>query len=124
MSLTDLFATCAEIVGAKLEDETAEDSFSLLPALRGEELPRGAPVIHHSYAGMFAIREGNWKLVLGNGSGGREQPLGEPFGQPYQLFDLSRDISETSDLAQSNPDVVKRLVAQFEQIRDSGRSRP
>ena len=121
--LTDVFATCAEIVSAELEADTAEDSFSLLSELRGEEAPRGAPAIHHSYAGMFAIREGRWKLVLGNGSGGREQPLGEPFAQPYQLFDLSQDIAETSNLAQSQPDVVKRLVAQFEQIRESGRSR-
>ncbi len=124
IALTDLFATCAEIVGVGLEADTAEDSFSLLPALRGEEGPRGAPVIHHSYAGMFAIRDGRWKLVLGNGSGGREQPLGEPFAQPYQLFDLAQDISEKSNLAQSHPDVVKRMLAQFEQIRESGRSRP
>ena len=74
IALTDLFATCAEIVGAELEADSAEDSFSLLSALRGEEGTRDAPVIHHSYAGMFAIRDGGWKLVLGNGSGGREQP--------------------------------------------------
>ena len=124
IALTDLFATCAEIVGAQLEVDTAEDSFSLLSALRGKEGRRGAPVIHHSYAGMFAIREGSWKLVLGNGSGGREEPLGESFAQPYQLFDLSQDIAETNNLAQSQPDVVQRLVAKFEQIRESGRSRP
>ena len=50
--------------------------------------------------------------------------LGEPFAEPYQLFDLSQDISETSNLAQSHPEVVKRLLAQFERISESGRSRP
>ena len=49
-----------------------EDSFSFLSVLHGKDdrFDR-APVIHHSVAGMFAIREGRWKLVAGNGSGGR-----------------------------------------------------
>ena len=33
--LTDLFATCAEILGSRLPDTAAEDSVSLLPALLG-----------------------------------------------------------------------------------------
>ncbi len=66
---------------------------------------------------MFAIRDGKWKLVLGNGSGGREAPAGKPFQKPYQLYDLSVDIGETRDLASEHPDVVKRLTAALEAIR-------
>ena len=45
---TDLFATAAEIVGATLESNQAEDSFSILPLLLGNDStsPR-APVINH-----------------------------------------------------------------------------
>ncbi len=120
--LTDLFATCADIVGAKLDDNTAEDSFSLLPMLRGQDTRRGAPVIHHSAGGMFAIRDGKWKLVLGNGSGGRERPRGKPFAGPYQLFNLSEDMEEAIDVARRHPEVVERLTKKLQQIRDSGRS--
>ena len=45
------------------------------------------------------VRDGDWKLVLGNGSGGRQQPRGKPFEKPYQLFDLSSDIGEETDVA-------------------------
>ena len=64
--LVDFFATAAEIVGGELGNDMAEDSFSLLPLMKGESWER-APVVHHSANGVFAVREGKWKLVLGNG---------------------------------------------------------
>jgi arylsulfatase A-like enzyme len=121
--LTDFMATCAAVVGADLSNDEAEDSFSLLPLMQGKERPTPrAPVIHHSARGMFAIRDGQWKLVLGNGSGGRENPRGKPFGKPYQLFDLSRDIVESRNLADQEPKIVASLIEKFETIRESGRS--
>jgi len=120
--LTDLYATCAEVVGAELTNEEAEDSVSMAPMLQGGNEPRSAPVIHHSAAGMFAIRDGRWKLVLGDGSGGRQQPRGKPFGEPYQLFDMQADIGETTDVATQHPEIVKRLTERVQQIRENGRS--
>ena len=79
--------------------------------------------MHHSVSGMFAIRDGRWKLVAGNGSGGREEPKGEPFGRPYRLYDLEADPSETRDVRSHHPDVARRLEAALERIRTSGRSR-
>ena len=121
---TDLYATLADIVGAAPGPDAAEDSVSLLPMLRGEPATRGVPVVHHSSGGMFAIRDGRWKLVLGNGSGGRQEPRGEPFGRPYQLFDLSQDPAEAHDVAADHPEVVERLEATLERFRDTGRSAP
>ena len=120
----DLFATCAEIAGAKLPDDAAEDSFSWLPLFRGGDWakPR-APVINHSAAGMFALRSGKWKLVAGNGSGGREAPKGKPFQKPFMLFDLQADVGEQNDLAKAKPKLVERLTARLEEIRRNGRSR-
>ena len=121
--LTDLPATCAEIVGAWPAENAGEDSVSILPLLEGRKpsKPR-PPVIHHSSGGMFAVRQGQWKLVLGNGSGGREKPTGKPFEKPYRLFDLSKDLAETKNLAAAHPEIVDRLTRQFEAIRDGGRS--
>ena len=100
------------------------DSFSLLPVLNGNpDWKRSAPVIHHSIAGMFAIREGKWKLIAGNGSGGRETPKGKNFEQPYQLYDLKTDPSEATDLINDYTDIATRLETKLEQIRSSGRSR-
>jgi len=122
--LTDFFATAAEIAGAELPANAAEDSFSILPLLEGRDWAKPlAPVVHHSIAGMFAIRDGKWKLVFGNGSGGREKPKGKPFGKPYRLFDMTKDISERTDVLDQHPDLVKRLEAELDKIRSSGRSR-
>lgn len=115
--LTDLLATCAEVVGADFDREASPDSFSLVPLLEGRTAAFERPaVIHHSVAGMFAVRDGRWKLVLGNGSGGRERPRGRPFARPYPLFDLDTDLAETTDLARKHPEVAERLQSAFRRL--------
>lgn len=121
--LTDVYATLVELLGQQLDEQEAEDSFSLLPLLQGGGSFVRAPVVHHSVNGTFAIREGRWKLVLSNGSGGREKPRGEPFGEPWQLFDLEEDPAEATDLALEHPEVVERLGQTLEELRSAGRSR-
>ena len=57
--LTDFSATAAELHGGKLPGGAAEESYSFLPYLFGKPRPTPRPpVIHHSAAGMFAIRDG------------------------------------------------------------------
>lgn len=123
--LTDLMATCADITDFQLPSEAAEDSFSILPLLQGRKrlVPR-APVIHHSANGMFSLREGQWKMVFGNGSGGRQQPRGKPFEKPYALFDLEQDPSETTNVIDAHPEIAQRLTENLETIKSSRRSRP
>lgn len=123
--LTDLMATCADLVGAALPDDAGEDSFSTVSLMLGKEPPTPrAPVVHHSANGTFAIRDGKWKLIFSTGSGGRQRPKGAPFGKPYRLFDLAADPSEATDVARKHPDVVERLTRALEKIRTGGRSRP
>jgi len=122
--LTDLMATCAQIVGAELPRDAGEDSFSTLPLMLGKEPPAPrAPVVHHSSNGTFAVRDGKWKLILSTGSGGREKPTGKPGSKPYRLFDMAADISETTDLAAKHPEIVQRLTRVLEGFQKSGRSR-
>lgn len=122
--LTDLFATFADIVDRPLQRECAPDSFSLVPLIEGNdwETPR-EPVIHHSAAGMFAIRSGEWKLVLGNGSGGRQQPKGKPFAKPFHLSNLSEDPGETKNFRDRFPAIAEKLESQCRDLIERGRSR-
>lgn len=83
---------------------------------------RGAYVVNHSANGKFAIQDGNWNLVLGNGSGGRQAPKGKPIENPYRLFNLSKDIGDTTNLIEKLPEMATRLEAELEKIRESGRS--
>ena len=116
--LTDFFATTAAILDSPIPDKAAPDSFSFLPQLHGEK-PKLArpPVIHHSSGGMFAARLGNWKLVLGNGSGGRQQPRGKPFQKPYHLFDLAKDIGESNNLITEHQTTAKEIEELVEFMR-------
>lgn len=119
--LTDLFATCALLSGKPKADGAAPDSFPLNEWMAGQSGKRPEPVIHHSVAGMFAIRDGKWKLIAGNGSGGRERPRGEPFGKPYMLFNLADDVSESKDVAAEHPEIVARLTAKLQSLIDADR---
>ncbi len=124
VSLTDLYATLAEVVGEEPEPGVAPDSVSLLPLLRGETETRGVAVVHHAYGGMFAIRDGRWKLVFGEGTGGLDSSLYLPpslspatFSRPWQLYDLEEDPGEQNNLVSTHPEEVERLEAALHQIR-------
>jgi hypothetical protein len=85
----------------------------------GDWVTPRAPVVHHSVGGMFSLRDENWKMVFGNGSGGREKPRGKPFAKPYALFDLKADPSETTNVIDKYPAVARRMEAKLEEIRKS-----
>jgi len=124
--LTDLFATVAEIVGAKAPSGSCEDSVSFLPGLSGKPIASTRPgVIHHSISGHFAYRQDNWKLILARGSGGWTSPKEDevPAGSPdVQLYDLTADPSEQRNLCNKQPGTVQRLLTQLEQDVFRGRS--
>ena len=119
VSLTDLYATLADIVGEEPKPGVAPDSVSLLSLLRGEAETRGAPVVHHSSGGMFALRDGRWKLVFGNGSGLRHARHSRPFDRPWELFDMQQDPGESTNVAGAHPEVMARMEATLDQIRDA-----
>lgn len=124
---SDLIATCAELLGAKLPPTAGEDSVSILPALLGtDKAPLHEAVVHHSINGRFAIRQGNWKLALCAGSGGWGQPndaLALGRGLPSaQLYDLAADPAETKNLHTENPVVVARLTQLLDAWIANGRS--
>ena len=116
VSLVDLLATLSGIAGTRFDHAQSPDSYDMGPLLRGEGTFSRPPVIHHSGSGTFSIRDGRMKLILGNGSGGREHPRGEAFGKPYQLYDIEADPGETRDLAAAQPETVKRLMNEFLRI--------
>ena len=127
--LTDFMATCAAIVGEELPDDAAEDSYSVLPILLGEEnaQPMRSDVIHHSSTGVFSIRRGSWKLILETqGSGGWPPPRddGPKPGTPGQLYNIAEDPREQSNLWSKHPEIVRDLTALLEGYRNQGRSVP
>ena len=145
--LVDFMATAAAAADVPLPRDAGPDSFSFLPALKGEKFERGAAVILSSYTGMLAVREGNWVLILGRGSGGstteyfkrygmRLEELGrsttgwamkgmepDPSLPPGQLYNLAKDRGEAVNVYKENPEIVKRLTSLVVDYRARGRSR-
>ncbi len=125
----DLLATCAEILAAPLPATAAEDSVSLLPILAsaGKTAQVRETLINHSVNGSFAIRRGQWKLCLTPDSGGwsdprpGQAPAGSP---PFQLFDLEKDLGETTNLNVQHPEIVRELGELLKQQILNGRSTP
>jgi len=123
--LTDLLATCAEILGEPLPADAGEDSFSFLPLLlnRAPDGPVREAVVHHSIDGLFALRQGQWKFVDGVGSGGWS---GKGDGLPGQLYNLQTDPREQNNLY-ADPEhqpVVNRLKRLLEECKTQGCARP
>ena len=124
---TDLMATAAEINGVKLANNAGEDSVSFLPALREQAIPGidVRAVVHHSDAGVFAIRQGKWKLLLDNiGGSRRSNPKDKPVidDAEIQLFDMANDPQESTNLSQKNPEIVEKLKKQLAEYVNHGRS--
>jgi arylsulfatase A len=126
---TDLLATCADLVGARLPDDAGEDSESFLNTLRGQDkAPLREAVVHHSINGRFSIRQGRWKLELCPGSGGWGKPKDAEAvkeGLPaVQLYDMTADLGEKTNAQEKHPEVVARLTKLLEQYVANGRSTP
>jgi len=109
LSLTDVFATCAALVGAELPNDAAEDSFNMLPVLLGQQgTQRVRPcLLQQTWTLKMSLRKGNWKLLDHKGSGGSNYERDGEWGlkqyaiadtdpdAPGQLYNLARDPGET-----------------------------
>ncbi len=110
---TTFMATCAELLGAKLPDAAAEDSYSILPLLRGAQpaQPTHPAVIHNPGARLFAIRQGPLKQIV--------MPDGKD-----ELYDLASDLGETKNVIAEHREKAAELTALLKRWLESGRSTP
>ncbi len=119
---SDVIATLAETLDAKLPDTAAEDSVSLVPLLKGGTQPTREYAISHASSGLPMLRKGAWKIIFGQGGGGFGAKAGKlPTGQ---LYDLSNDLGETKNLWAEKPELVAELTATMEKLVNDGRITP
>ena len=133
---TDIFATLASVVGYKLKDDDAVDSFDMLPVMLGtqDESDSIRPhLLTQSFRGEFQIRQGDWKYLDHTGSGGNSYEKGVM--KPYalqetapkatgQLYNLSSDPGEKTNLFFTEKAKRKELQELLKQLKTSGRSAP
>jgi arylsulfatase A-like enzyme len=122
ISQVDFFATVADLLKDQSLGARTEDSYSMLPVWlgRASAVEGQTAVVQSSSMGYFAVRSGEWKLILGLGSGGFSHPkqyvpvAGGPSGQ---LYNLNKDPQEKNNLYADHPEIVDRLKKLLEEIR-------
>ncbi len=118
----DFMRTFADLFGVKLPDDAGEDSFSLMPLLKGEDKPTRENAVSASHGGTPALRSAAWKYIPAPGSGG--WGTGGDQSQPAQLYNLADDLGETKNLAAAMPEKVAEMKVLLEKLITDGRSTP
>lgn len=101
--LTDLLPTFIELAGGTYpadfggKEQPPLPGVSLVPVLiRNETLP--PRTLHFSLFNNMALIRGGWKITTS-------------YSQPWQLYDLTNDRTETRDLAKEQPEKLQELLA-------------
>lgn len=117
--LTDVIATIADVLDAKLSTRAGPDRFSFLPALLGKKPANSSDraVIHHDDSGRFAIRQGDWKYVAPTAKARRGVDNG------VLLYNLRVDPVESDNVIAEQADVAKRLAGLSTKYQTADRRR-
>ena len=100
-SSLDVFPTVCAVAGIDLPDTMKLDGVSLLPYISGKTAGSPHRTLFWSNGPNVAVRHDNWKLVKSYDN--------------VWLFDLSKDLGETNNLAESKPEVVTKLEKMLQQ---------
>lgn len=102
----DLLPACANLAEAELPAEVVFDGEDPLPILRGSaSSPHKS--LYFEYRSHAALRQGEWKIVR------------DKRNRPWQLFNIATDQSEARNVADSRPEIVKKLAEDFGRWQDS-----
>lgn len=117
----DLIETLSSLINHELPEGKAEDSFNILPLFFGKEARglSGGALVHHSLTGVFGLRQGPWKLIVSDKSGGFSDNLnkeGYGINTKGQLYNLSNDLGEKNNLYNEEPHLVDSLTKILNEI--------
>jgi len=102
----DFLPTATELAGA--QSPKGIDGISVVPTLLGKGKQRTHEFLYwefHENGSKQAVRMGDWKAI--------RQKLGEPL----ELYDLAKDLSEEKNIAERHPDIVARVEAYLKTAR-------
>lgn len=138
----DFLPTACEIAGVQPPRDRVLDGATMLPMLAGRPIARSEPLYWHFYlatsAPKVALRTGDWKILatLDKTQVPRTNDITEQderdFRQAelatFSLYNLRRDVAETTDLSAAEPERLAELKAMLEakyrQVRDESPTWP
>ncbi len=95
----DIFPTMAELTHSKHKLPVNLDGVSLVNLIKGKAKPQTNRYYYWAWRDHDVLRSDQWKLFR--------------YREKVELFDIVKDIAESKDIAASNPEVVKQMLAQI-----------
>ncbi|MBD1388340.1 sulfatase-like hydrolase/transferase [Neiella sp. HB171785] len=105
VSTLDFYPTFAALAGADIPASKQLDGKDIWQSLQDGTSPRAGEMLyvmrHRNGFSEVSGRKDNWKIV-------------NVTGNKWQLFDIEKDIGETTDLSKQYPNVLREMVADME----------
>lgn len=120
LHIVDWYPTLLRLAGASIKQKLPLDGRDAWPTIAEGKVSPHPEILLNATPNTGAIRVGDWKLVL-NGKvdasekDGAQNP-GEAGRSSVELFNLADDPYEKKNLADSNPDKVKDLLARYDRL--------
>ncbi|MGI9495033.1 MAG: sulfatase [Mariniblastus sp.] len=108
VSSFDIYATAvANSAGVSIPEQV--EGVDLLPFLKGEDQGRPHETLYWRQGGKAAMRHGDWKIVRM----GKRLQAGRA---KWELYDLSKDVSEQTNLAGVHPEILAELISRWNEM--------
>ena len=115
VSQLDLLTSLADLVGS---DAKGRDSKDLSDVLLGKS-QKGRDQIVLEATGRTAFRKGDWAMIPPHDGPAVNKSVNIELGndREYQLYNLKEDIGQQMNLAESDPEKLKEMIAAYKKIR-------
>ncbi len=119
-STLDVMPTLAKLSGTSIPEDRIIDGMDITSLIfkNNQVFKKERTFFYYQTWYLQAVRKGKWKLHI---PARKEEPFYEKFNLPEDwvyfekpvLYDLENDVSETIDLAEKYPEVVKELLEEI-----------
>lgn len=125
----DILPTLANLIGARLPEHRIDgmDIWPMISGPLGTKNPHKGYWYYYKQNELHAVSMGKWKLYLPHsyrtlagipgGKGGTPVKYSQGKVKELELYDLSLDVSETNNVAEQHPEVVKKMQDFAEEAR-------
>ncbi|MGM8361864.1 sulfatase family protein [Flavobacterium sp. ARAG 55.4] len=110
VSTLDFLPTIAHYTGAKLP-KTKLDGINISNLIEGKGSLNRDYMLYTKGAEIYGIRKGDWKYLPHGGSRNADKKT------TPELFNLKEDISETKNVHDKYPNIIRELAAKMEEFR-------
>ena len=122
---TDLYASVAELVGYELSDDEAPDSEAMWEVFSGVSEKGRKYLLEESVT--LSLRYGDYKYIHPTKKKApwikSEKNIESGTSLEPQLFDLSKDVYETNNIASKKKSILKKMQKEIERIKSNPISR-